>query len=59
MGISTILKSKKIMLLANGKNKHAVVKELLTENISTNVPATMLKVHPDVVLIVDKEAYNG
>lgn len=59
MGIATILKSKKIMLLANGKNKHAVVKELLTENISTNNPATMLKVHPDVVLIVDKEAYNG
>lgn len=59
MGISTILKSKKIVLLASGKNKHAAVKELLTENINTNLPATMLKVHPDVVLIVDKEAYNG
>ncbi len=59
MGISTILKSKKIILLASGKNKHAVVRELLTNDINTNLPATMLKVHPDVVLILDKEAYNG
>ena len=58
MGISTILKSRKIILLASGKNKHAVVKELLTDDINTTVPATMLKVHPDVVLICDREAYN-
>ena len=59
MGISTILKSKKIILLASGINKHEVVKELLTEDINTNIPATLLKVHRDVVLICDKEAYNG
>mgnify|MGYP004607355831 FL=1 len=59
MGISTILKSKKIILLASGKNKHAVVKELLTNDINTNLPATMLKVHPDVVLIIDEEAFDG
>lgn len=59
MGIATILRSKKIILLANGKNKHDAVTELLNDNITTNVPATMLKVHPDVVLIVDEEAYNG
>ena len=59
MGIATILKAKKIVLLASGKNKHAVVKELLDSCISTNNPATMLKVHPDVVLICDNEAYYG
>lgn len=59
MGIATILKSKKIILLANGKNKHAVIKELLNNEINTTYPATMLKVHPDVVLIVDEEAFYG
>lgn len=59
MGIASILKSKKIILLASGKNKHDAVKELMTANITTLVPATMLKVHSDVVLIVDEEAYNG
>lgn len=59
MGMTTILNSKKILILANGKNKHNAVKALLDDKITTNVPATMLKVHPDVVLIVDKDAYNG
>ena len=54
-----ILKSKKIVLLANGKGKHNAVKALLNDEITTNNPATMLKVHNDVVLICDKEAYNG
>lgn len=59
MGISTILKSKKIILLASGKEKHSAVEQLLNEEINTHSPATMLKVHPDVVLICDKEAYSS
>lgn len=58
MGMTTILKAKKIVLLASGKSKAAVVKELLNDNINTSVPATLLKVHPDVILICDKEAYG-
>ncbi len=57
MGIASILKSRKIILLASGRTKYKVVRELLNEGINTSVPATMLKVHPDVVLICDKEAY--
>lgn len=59
MGISTILKSKKIILLASGASKSRVVNALLNEDIDTSIPATMLKVHRDVVLICDKEAYSG
>ncbi len=59
MGIATILKSKKIVIMANGKAKHHAVTALLNKEITTDIPATMLKVHSDVVLICDKEAYNG
>lgn len=59
MGIGSILSSKKIVIMANGKNKHQAVSALLDDMITTNVPATMLKVHKDVVLICDKEAYYG
>ena len=59
MGISTILKSKKIILLASGASKSKVVGDLLNSEINTNVPATMLKVHPDVILICDRDAYSG
>lgn len=59
MGIATILKSRKIILLASGCSKHEAVKQLVTDAITTETPATMLKVHPDVVLICDREAMNG
>ncbi|MBQ7039961.1 MAG: glucosamine-6-phosphate deaminase, partial [Clostridia bacterium] len=59
MGIATILKSKKIVIMANGKAKHEAVAALLNDRITTACPATMLKMHPDVVLICDKEAYEG
>lgn len=59
MGISTILKAKKIILLASGASKSRVVSELLNEGINTSIPATLLKTHPDVVLICDKDAYVG
>ena len=59
MGIGSILSSKKIVIMANGKNKHEAVSALLDEKITTSVPATMLKVHKDVVLICDREAYYG
>lgn len=59
MGIGTILKSRKIILMANGKNKHDAISGLLHPEISTELPATLLNVHSDIVIICDKEAYNG
>ncbi|MBR4295586.1 MAG: glucosamine-6-phosphate deaminase [Clostridia bacterium] len=58
MGIGTILRAKKIILLANGKSKHAAISALLDDKITTSCPATFLKTHPNVVLICDEEAYN-
>ena len=59
MGMGSILKAKKIVILANGANKSKAVAELLNDNITTSNPATMLKVHPDVTLICDKEAFSA
>ncbi len=59
MGMGSILKAKKIVILANGENKSKAVAELLNDNITTSNPATMLKVHPDVTLICDKAAFSA
>ena len=59
MGMGSIMMAKKIILLANGKNKHAAIAAMLNDKVTTAVPATLLKLHPDVVVICDKEAYNG
>ena len=58
MGIGTIFSAKKILLLINGKNKRAAFEQLLTDKISTTCPATLLKLHPNVTVLCDSEAYG-
>ena len=58
MGIASILKAKKIILLASGKNKKEVIKQLMENQVlATEFPASMLLCHPDVTVIVDHDAY--
>lgn len=59
MGMATIMKSRKIILLANGTAKHKAVTELLGSTITTQNPSTLLALHPDVVVLCDKAAYEG
>lgn len=59
MGIGSIMKAKKIILLANGANKHAAIAQMLDDKITTQCPATILKAHADVYLFCDKAAYEG
>ncbi|BCZ48808.1 glucosamine-6-phosphate deaminase [Clostridium gelidum] len=54
MGLGQIMKSKKILLLAHGENKAEVIKEVLSGNITSKNPATMLQMHKDVTIIVDR-----
>lgn len=56
MGIGSILKSKRILLLANGESKRKAVAELMNNDIKTSVPASLLKTHLDVILLCDKAA---
>lgn len=59
MGMASIMRSRKILILINGKGKSAALKKLLSGEISTVCPATMLNMHNDVIVICDKEAYEG
>jgi len=56
MGIATIMKAKKHVLLANGVNKAQAIYDMINGPISDEVPASILQKHPDVVVILDKEA---
>lgn len=58
VGILTILSAKRIILMANGAGKRQVISELLGDGIKLNLPAALLKLHSDVTLICDKEAYS-
>ena len=56
MGIKTIMMSKKIILLASGENKAKAIRDLVEGHISPKVPASILQLHRDVTVIVDKKA---
>lgn len=56
MGVGPIMKAKKVILIASGENKAWAVKSLVDDVITTNIPATLLKVHPDVTVLLDKAA---
>ena len=56
MGIGTIMKAKKILLVASGKDKAEIVKKAFCGPICPQVPASILQLHPDVTVVVDEEA---
>ena len=56
MGISTILKAKKIILLAWGPGKAPVVQKAVEGNVTEQVPASLLQQHQDTSFILDQAA---
>ncbi len=56
MGIATVMKAGKILLVANGTNKANAIKAMVEGPVTTDCPASVLQNHPDVTVIVDKEA---
>ena len=56
MGIATIMKAKKVLLVATGLNKKDAIRELVLGQPTVDCPATALQNHPDVVVIVDRGA---
>jgi glucosamine-6-phosphate deaminase len=56
MGISTILKAKKIILLAWGPGKAPVVQKAVEGPVTESIPASLLQQHPDCSFMVDETA---
>ena len=56
MGLKNIMDAKKILILANGKNKAKAVYGLVKGEVTTEVPASILQKHSDCTLICDEEA---
>ena len=59
MGIESIMKARKIIILISGVKKHAALTKLLSGRITTGCPATILNCHPDCCVLADEEAYHG
>lgn len=56
MGIESIMKAKKIVLIANGTSKAKAIAAAINGDVSPSCPASVLQQHPDVMFLIDKEA---
>jgi glucosamine-6-phosphate deaminase len=54
MGISTILKSKKIILMAWGQTKAPVIQKAVEEDDTEDIPASLLQNHDDCTFVIDE-----
>ena len=56
MGIRHIMQAKRILILASGANKAEAVFRMAKGQVTEDVPASVLQLHPDCTLIVDEAA---
>ena len=56
MGIGSIMKSKKVILIAYGEAKAEAIANTINGEMTIDVPASVLQNHPDVTIILDDAA---
>lgn len=56
MGMATILSGRAILLLATGASKRRILRRALTGPVTTRVPASLLQLHPNVTVVMDRAA---
>jgi glucosamine-6-phosphate deaminase len=58
MGIKTIMQARQILVVVSGEDKADAVKAALTGPVTPKVPASILQMHPNVMLVADKAAMS-
>ncbi len=58
MGIKTIMNAKKVLMVVSGKDKAEILYKMVVGNIEPNVPASVLQLHSDVVVVADEAALS-
>ena len=56
MGIGTIMKAKRIIVMAWGEGKSQIIRRIVEGNISEQVPASYLQEHSNIEMIIDEGA---
>lgn len=58
MGIGNIMNARRILVVVSGEDKAEIVKKAFTGPVTPYVPASILQLHPDVILVGDKAALS-
>ena len=58
MGIAGIMKARRVLMVVSGKSKAKVLKEAFTGPVVPQMPASILQLHPNFILVADEEALS-
>lgn len=56
MGIATVLSAKRVVLMAWGQKKSAVIQQAVEGAITSTLPSSFLQLHKNTTLVLDEEA---
>jgi galactosamine-6-phosphate isomerase len=56
LGLGYLIEAKKVLLLANGSKKSKVIQQTVEDSITTSFPASILQIHPEGFVLIDKDA---
>lgn len=56
LGLADIMQARRIVLVAKGAHKAAIVKEMLEGPVTPKIPASVLQLHPACEFLLDREA---
>jgi glucosamine-6-phosphate deaminase len=59
MGIGTLLRARRVLLMATGAPKASIVRRALAGPVTTRLPASLLQLHPHVDVVRDRAAAAG
>ena len=55
MGPRSIMSAKRLILIANGTRKAKIMKEFIHGKVNRDIPASILRMHPDLTVIMDED----
>lgn len=58
MGIGTIMRAKKILLVVSGEDKAEILRQVICGPVTPQVPASILQFHNDVTVVADTAALS-
>ena len=56
MGILDIIQARRVVMIASGSSKAAILKDAFWGPVTPQIPASILQLHPDFTLVADEEA---
>jgi glucosamine-6-phosphate deaminase len=58
MGIGQIMSARRVIVVANGKEKAPVLKKIIEGPVTPEIPASILKFHANATIVADEEALS-